>query len=71
MPFSYTMEHSFCGPIREKHHFNASHYSNIGKGIAITLNKYYRRNYSKDPFKELYASKELMQVGAREDEDSS
>ncbi len=26
LAFSYTMEHSFCGPVKEKYHFNVKHY---------------------------------------------
>lgn len=41
VPFSYTMEHSFCGPVKEKYHFTVDHYKEIGAGIAKTLKKYY------------------------------
>jgi cytosolic carboxypeptidase protein 2/3 len=68
LPLSYTMEHSFCGPTREKHHFHAQHYRDIGAGFCATLQKYYSgRSEEPEAIKELYASKELMQVGTAED----
>ena len=59
------MEHSFCGPVKEKYHFNVKHYRDFGKGICFTLKKYYTNCNKEEPeiFKELYESKELLQVG--------
>ena len=67
------MEHSFCGPVKEKHHFTTRHYLDIGKGVTATLQKYYTSNNKEEPeiFQELYANKELLQTGAKDDAESS
>jgi hypothetical protein len=41
LPYSYTMEHSFCSPIKDKYHYTAKHYIDVGKGICLTLRKYF------------------------------
>jgi hypothetical protein len=55
--FSYTMEHSFCGPVKEKVHFTARHYKEIGAGIAKTLKKYYCAREEPEILKELEKDK--------------
>jgi cytosolic carboxypeptidase protein 2/3 len=53
--YSYTMEYSFCGPVKEKYHFNAKHYREFGKGVCQTLKKYYASSKEEpEIFKELY-----------------
>jgi hypothetical protein len=41
LPYSYTMEHSFCSPTKDKRHFSAADYAAIGKGLCLTLRKYF------------------------------
>lgn len=51
------MEHSFCGPVKEKVHFTARHYKEIGAGIAKTLKKYYCAREEPEILKELEKDK--------------
>lgn len=41
MILSYTMEHSFCGPLKNKTHFTVANYISIGENLVSTLEKYY------------------------------
>jgi len=41
LPYSYTMEHSFCSSVKDKHHFTAQNYMLIGKNLCLTLRKYF------------------------------
>ena len=64
-PQSYTMEHSFCGPLKEKTHFSPQHYLKIGQNFIATINRFYGRNrnelegdnYLQSILKELYVEK--------------
>lgn len=42
-PQSYTMEHSFCGPSKEKVHFSMFNYLKIGENFMVTLQRFYAR----------------------------
>lgn len=37
---SYTMESSFCGPLKARTHFTVDNYLSIGENLAKTLGKY-------------------------------
>lgn len=66
------MEHSFCSPIKEKRHFTCKDYTDIGKGVCLTLKKYFcSKEENPEIFKELWTNKELIKVGCTEDGSSS
>ncbi len=46
LPYCYTMEHSFCGPVKSNNHFTILDYERIGMSIAKTLKRYYCQSNS-------------------------
>jgi hypothetical protein len=69
LPYSYTFEHSFCSPLKSKHHFTVDDYKNIGRDFMLTISRYFCRYHEpiEDIFKELHTNKELMEIGSKED----
>ena len=72
------MEHSFCGPSKDKVHFSMKDFLGIGNNLCFTFYKFYckwkkgeKGSLEIEMFKDLYSNRELLKVGDNDDADSS